>query len=204
MCNLTLIASIAVLIVTVFATLINFLNYKAVMSFFLYIESKTEGPIQCQGLLSIDRISKILSLNDLKSQDFNFTYFDVYLGNTGPGLAKNIKWEVDYCPDRNCNDLKWTKGKEEAFGPHAKKNIVGYLVRDIFVSSQKIVNLKLPNKNESFPWSISIEYDKPGIHFNQIRIEEKFEISQDGTVDRVSKVKSKGNFPKKFSFKRKV
>ena len=164
------------------------------MSFSLYIESKTEGPIQSQGLLSIDRISKTLSLNNLKSQDVSLTYFDVYLRNTGPGLAKNIKWEVDYCHDRNCNDLKWTNGKEEAFGPQAKKNIVGYLMRSI----ETVKDLKLPNEKKQFPWVISIEYDKPGINFREIRIKEKFEISQDGSVNRVSYSKIKEKCSKKY------
>ena len=182
---LSFLASIAILSVAIITFFIIFLNYRAVVSFSLYIEAKTMRSISYQkGSYSPDRINKTLSLNHITSQYVSLTYFDIYLGNTGPGLVKNIKWKVDYYPDGTCNDLNMTKGEIKAFGPQAKKNIVGYLVRDII--SPKTNNLKLPNKNGKFPWVISIEYDKPGIHFRKTR-KENFEISQDGSVEQVSK-----------------
>ena len=188
--NFTLVASFLVVTIALITALINYQNFKAIMSFSIYIEAKTVGPIPVGGRpVNTERIERTLSLNNITSQNLILTYFDVYLGNTGPGLVKNIKWEVDYCPDGGCNDIKWTKGKEEAFGPQAKKNIVGYLVRDI--NNKNNVKLKLPNKKGSFPWRISIEYDKSSIIHRKNRIKEIFEISQDGTVKRVSKIEIK-------------
>lgn len=205
MSYLDFVASLAVLIVTTFATYINLLNYKAIMSFSLYIQVRTMGPTMIPGaLINIYRIKEALSLNgvidnlyfneSVLTRQVSLTYFDVYLGNTGPGVAKNIKWEVEYCQNKECADTEWIKGEEKVFSPYAKENIVGYLVRDIIEADQntpKITNLILPNKTRSFPWVISIEYDKSSIIHRKNRIKEIFEILQDGTVKRVSKIEIK-------------
>ena len=134
---LSLILSVIVLFVAAFTAFINYLNYKAITSFSLYVRTDTKSQKVTEGSLANfpNRITKTLTLNDLipieKGEILIIRWFDLILGNTGPGLVRNIKWEVDYSIELETQD-KDDMCSQEPFdlGPQSNLVIVGYLPRD--------------------------------------------------------------------------
>ena len=194
---LSLILSVIVLFVAAFTAFINYLNYKAITSFSLYVRTDTKSQKVTEGSLANfpNRITKTLTLNDLipieKGEILIIRWFDLILGNTGPGLVRNIKWEVDYSIELETQD-KDDMCSQEPFdlGPQSNLVIVGYLPRDYALINEEKQNYKqfnkLPIPDNKSTWILNVSYEIPQGIGKNLKRNEKYAILPNGIASRIN------------------
>ena len=119
-------------------------------------------------------------------------WFDLILGNTGPGLVRNIRWNVGYSNTLNLQD-KDDMYSQEPFdlGPQSNLVIVGYLPRDYaLISKGTQTNYNqfniIPTLTNEPPWVLTVSYEIPrGIRKN-LKREEIYHILSNGIVRRIN------------------
>lgn len=179
-------------VVALITAYITYLNLRVITEVSLYLFAKTEGGILEQNNYSQypDRINVTYRNNGLTIPPTHPTpirWFDLDLGNTGPGIAIIETWSVDY--DSKARDFKEMNSNNKiVLGPQSRLTIVGYIPRDYSpstVGSQNIfypVMTNLPNSLGTFPWKIEITYRKKLIKPTSHRYKMEFEISSSGSV----------------------
>lgn len=187
--------SAAVIIVAGFTAIINYLNYKAITTFTLYLRAETkEKTVGKNDTWSSfpGRIPFTLTLNNISTsypqvQQITVRWFDVILGNTGPGIARNITWKVQYSPGGNndSNDMH----SQEMFdlGPQAKVEIVRYLPKDCYTNTNRtfvFAFTRLPNPSTKFPWIVEVCYELPRYIRKNLKVQEEYSILPDGVVKK--------------------
>jgi hypothetical protein len=191
---LSLILSGIVLFVAAFAAVINYLNYKAITSFSLYFRTDTKSQVVTANSLCClpNRITNTLELNGLLPikpvNSLVIRWFDLTLGNTGPGLVRNIRWKVGYSTESEPQDKDDMCSREPFdLGPQSNLVIVGYLPRDYALINEDKPPYyepfkQLPNFEKGFPWKLILSYEIPrGIRQN-LKVKEQHTISPDGIV----------------------
>jgi hypothetical protein len=199
---ISIIISAIVAIVALITAYINFLNYKAITSFTIYLRAETKQRIIDQntswGTIP-NRIAQSLSLNNFalsspQNHPITVIYFDVFLGNTGPGVAKRIHWKVEYSPKsqptfnsyQDSNDMHSNIPFD--LGPQSNIVIVGYLARDASMFQQSFSSQlsKLPNPTGHFPWLIELEYEMPTFCGKHKKSSERWNIENDGKCEKLT------------------
>lgn len=190
--TITLIVSIFVAAVGLVTAVITYLNLKAMTEVTLYLNAVTVQDVIEQNNYSFypDRIKNTFLSNGMTMPPPYPTpirWFDLNLGNTGPGIALIDEWSVDYDP--KANDSSEMKGNNRlVLGPQSLLTVVGYLPRDYSISragSQAIIYQymgKLPNKAGIFPWKIEVIYRKKLVNLGKYKYKIIFEVSSNGLV----------------------
>lgn len=187
---ISIVLSTIVIVVAGFTAIINYLNYKAITSFTIYLRIETKEKAVDQTVSSSplprSRVSDLLHSNaGSPSNSLNYPikvrWFDVILCNCGPGVAKGIEWEVE-------NEMNSAEEKREmhsdrpfSLGPQSSLRIVGYLPRDYsfnFDPDKFSPFTGLQNKTKSFPWVVLVSYSTRKFLRKELKFLEKFEISE--------------------------
>lgn len=203
--TISLLLSATVIIVAGITAFINYLNYKAITTFTLYLRAETKSETVDQKtpwLKFPDRISRTLILNGAylsnpQTIPITVRWFDLILGNTGPGVARKVTWKVQYSPEDKNRDSNDMHSQEKSdLGPQANAMIVSYIPRDYSLDRQQSFFsslTKLPNPTSGFPWVVEVCYEIPRVIRKNLKVQEEYSILADGTVQK----KILGNIIKK-------
>jgi hypothetical protein len=189
----SLVLSATVVIVAGITAIVSYLNYKAITTFTLYLRAETKEKTVGKNdtwFLFPDRILNTLVSNQVSTSNpqvvpITVRWFDVILGNTGPGVARKITWKVQYSPEGNkdFNDMH----SQETFdlGPQANVEIVRYLPKDYSTNINRTFFSEftfLPNPSTRFPWIVEVCFEVPRFMRKNLKVQEEHSISADGTV----------------------
>lgn len=189
--------SAVVIIVALITAIINYLNYKAITTFTLYIRAETKEKtvgISDTWFLFPDRIISTLVSNQIPTSNpqpkpITVRWFDVILGNTGPGIARKITWKVQYSPGINKDFNNMHSQESFDLGPQANVEIVRYLPKDYStnINSTSFSPFTcLPNPSNSFPWIVEVYFEVPRFMRSNLKVEEKYYIFSDGVIVKKS------------------
>ncbi len=192
---LSLVVSVFVVLVALVTAFISYMNLKAITTFTLYLTAETKDGVIDQNNYYYypDRIKSTVLNNGITippPYSMSIRWFDLHLGNTGPGIARVNSWTVDYKSNNN-QDSSDMKSKFELYlGPQSELVIVGYLPRDISMMRAGTIPVmysqfgKLPNSYGRFPWDVDVVYSKKVILPSRKRYTLKFKIASNGSVER--------------------
>lgn len=187
----SIILSLVVAVMAFFSAYVSYLNLKAVTSVTLYLFPETkDGVLDNTNYMSYpDRLREAVlqNLGTLPPQNpIRIRWFDLMLGNTGPGLALILSWETNY--NNKYRDSSEMKCSESFFlGPQAKMPIVGYIPKDYSPSILPTIFsqfTKVGTDNGRFPWKVKVIYEKQrGVKRAKYGLE--FEVEATGQVKAI-------------------
>ena len=193
----SLVLSATVVIVAGITAIVSYLNYKAITTFTLYLRAETKEKTVGKNdtwFLFPDRILNTLVSNQVSTSNpqvvpITVRWFDVILGNTGPGVARKITWKVQYSPGINKDFNNMHSQESFDLGPQANVEIVRYLPKDYStnINSTSFSPFTcLPNPSNSFPWIVEVYFEVPRFMRSNLKVEEKYYIFSDGVIVKKS------------------
>ncbi len=192
-------ASIFVGIVALITAYITYLNLRVITEVSIYVFAKTVNGVIEQNNYSQapDRINVTFHQNGLPippPYPTPIRWFDIDLGNTGPGTAIIESWVVDYS-NPNARDASDMKSENQLIlGPQSRLTIVGQIPRDYSLSAVGTQGIsyqhmkKLPTTSGTYPWKVEIIYKKKMIKPTEKKFKMEFEVNSNGSVKSIGPI----------------
>lgn len=188
--SLTLSAFVA--IVAALTAYVSYKNFQAVTSVTLYLYPETkEGTFEQNNYQRYPvRIMNSLLKNGITippQYPMPIRWFDLSIGNTGPGIARILSWRINYI--QTAQDKNVMSSNEPFYlGPQAKIAIVDYIPRDY--SNDKFGHFfnrltKLDTEDGKFPWRVTVIYERQRGFNKNAKYGLEFEVNQEGGVKAV-------------------
>lgn len=196
---LSLALSAIVILVGSATAYVTWLNLRAVteVSIYLFPETRQCEIVESNAFALPSRMQLALLKNTGSfppRSSITVRWFDFFLGNGGPGVAKILRWCVNY--DLSAADLNSNYHDDSGemkcnsplvLGPQARVNIVGYVPRDYAFSRGKVFNpfSKIPTSSGTFPWILEVHYVRTLLKWKKKGYVIKFEVNERGEVKQI-------------------
>lgn len=207
--TLSLILSIVVIGFTALTAYLTFLNLQLMTEVTLFLQVHTEhNSLGLSNYLGYPHRIKAAFRDSVgiipPPYDYGIRWFNLELGNTGPGIAVITSAEVSYitgAPDSGdmmIND-------KLPLGPQGRLPLFEKIPKDYSALARAgdpsyTPFTKLPNDTGSFPWKVTVEFKKKRAEFDKGAFTMTFEVDKEGRVKSKGPTKLKttgGNSPKK-------